>query len=254
MSDRNTDSEPAAGHSENVPPEAGTAPQGGQAGQHGHPPQQTESVTDLATDPVTKTYVKFLAATFALVGAAASVAVILVGFVGGSPLSSSLIDAAQAAMQMSGSSPSADIASMMDQLYVNRLAFQAINGAPLAAAVLGVGSGFYVANHLDSSDRHTYVTAALGAGIGAALLVAIVGALVTTLAVSPIQLPEQAQQAAGSTTLSGGSVSGAISVVYIGGTDLAFKKLALNSVAIGVGVGLVSTGAAYVSRELSPVN
>lgn len=254
MSDRNTDSEPASGQSEPAQPEAGTAPRGGQPGQHGRPPQQSASVTDLATDPVTKTYVKFLAATFALVGLSASAAVILVGFVGGSPLSSSLIDAAQAAMQMSGSSTNADIGSMMDQLYVNRLAFQVINGAPLAAAVLGVGSGFYVANHLDSSDRHTYVAAALGAGIGAALLVAIVGALVTTLAISPIQLPEQAQQAAGSSMLTGGSINGAISVVYIGGTNLAFKKLAFNSVAIGVGVGIVSAGAAHVSRELSPVN
>lgn len=251
MSDRTDDTERPAGQSENVPPEANTAPQGDranpQAPQTQQPPQQTESVTDLATDPVTKTYVKFLTACFALVGAAAGLAVVIVSFVGGSPLTSGLLDLASTA------APEAGIGSMMDQLYANRLAFHAINGAPLAAGVLGVGSGFYVAGNLDSSDRHTYVAAALGAGIGAAVLVAIVGAL-ASFAISPIQLPEQAQQAAGTTSVPMDSAAGAISLVYIGGTDLAFQKLAINAGGIGLGVGVVSAGAAYVSRELSPVN
>lgn len=251
MSDRPDDTERLAGQSENVSPEANTARQGEPPNPQGQrrqqQPQQSESVSNLATDPVTKTYVKFLTACFALVGAAAGLAVIFVSFVGGSPLTSSLLDLASTA------APEAGIGGMMDQLYANRLAFQAINGAPLVAGVLGVGSGFYVAGNLDGSDRHTYVTAALGAGIGAAVLVALVGAL-ASVAISPIQLPEQVQQAAGSTSFGGQSPAGAISLVYIGGTDLAFKKLALNAAAIGVGVGVVSAGAAYVSRELSPTN
>jgi hypothetical protein len=205
-------------------------------------------VSDLATDPVTKSYVKFLTACFALVGAAGGLAVILVSFVGGSPLTSGLLDLASTA------APGVGVGGMMDQLYANRLAFQAMNGAPLAAGVLGVAGGFYVANNFEGEDRQAYVTAALGAGIGAAVLVAIVGAL-ASFAISPIQIPEQVQQAAGGTAPSSvSSFSGAVSLVYIGGTDLAFQKLAINSAAIGVGVGVVSAGAAYVGRELSPTN
>jgi hypothetical protein len=250
MSDRTDDTERAAGQTENVAPDAETAAQGegvSPQAQRQPPAQQEESVSDLATDPTTKSYVKFLTACFALVGAAAGLAVVLISFVGGSPLTSSLLDLASTA------APEAGIGSMMDQLYTNRLAFQAINGAPLAAGVLGVGSGFYVAGNLDSSDRHTYVAAGLGAGIGAFVLVALVGAI-ASFAISPIQLPDAAQQAAGTTALGSQSASGAISLVYIGGTDLAFQKLAINAAAIGVGVGIVSAGAAYVSRELSPTN
>jgi hypothetical protein len=251
MSDRSDDTERRAGQSENVRREGTTTPQGEQPNPQTQrtrqPRQSSESVSDLATNKLTKSYVKFLTACFALVGAAAGLAVILVSFVGGSPLTSGLLDLASTA------APGVGVGGMMDQLYANRLAFQAINGAPLAAGVLGVGSGFYVANNVDGSDQQTYVTAALGAGIGAAVLVAIVGAL-ASFAISPIQIPEQVQQAAGSTPTGVNSFSGAVSLVYIGGTDLAFQKLAINSAVIGVGVGVVSAGAAYVSRELSPTN
>lgn len=204
------------------------------------------SLSDLATDATTKAYVKFLTACFALVGAAAGLGVLFVGFVGGAPLSSSLFDMASVA--------SVNLDPTLNQLYVNRLAYQVLNAAPLVAGVLGVGGGLYVASNLDGSDRHTYVAAGLGGGVGAFALVVVVG-LLGSFAISQVPIPESAQNAAalaGSSQLSQAGSSGAISAVYIGGTSLAFDKLAFNAVAIGVGVGLMSAAAAYVSRELSP--
>lgn len=215
----------------------------------GERPPAEPSLTDLATDPATKAYVKFLTACFALVGAAAGLGVLIVGFVGGAPLSPETV--------MSPSTFVQNFDSMMGQLYVNRLAFQAMNAAPLVAGVLGVAGGFYVADNLDGSDRHTYVASALGGGIGAAALVVVVG-VVGSFAISAVPMPQPTDTASafgGMSQMDSSELqaaSGAISAVYIGGTKLAFDKLAFNAVAIGVGVGLVSAAAAYVSREFAP--
>lgn len=208
------------------------------------------SLSDLATDESTKAYVKFLTACFALVGAAAGLGVLFVGFVGGAPLTPDVI--------VNPSTFVNNFDAMLSQLYVNRLAFQAMNAAPVAAGLLGVAGGLYTANTLDSSDRHAYVASALGGGVGAAVLVVVVGVL-ASFAISTVPMPEPSQTASslsGTTTELSQlqSATGAISAVYIGGTKLAFDKLAFNAVAVGVGVGLVSAAAAYVSLELSPTN
>ncbi|WP_232703341.1 hypothetical protein [Halobacterium wangiae] len=215
----------------------------------GERPPAEPSITDLATDPVTKAYVKFLTATFALVGAAAGLGALFVGFVGGAPLTPETV--------MSPTTFVQNFDTMMGQLYVNRLAFQAMNAAPLVAGVLGVAGGFYVAGNLDGSDRHTYVASALGGGVGAFALVVVVGVL-GSFAISAVPMPQPTETASAFGGLSSmetsqlQSASGAISAVYIGGTKLAFDKLAFNAAAIGVGVGLVSAAAAYVSREYAP--
>lgn len=216
--------------------------------------QSRPSVTDLATDPLTKLYVKFVVACFALVGVAAGLAVVFVGFVGGTPLTSSLLGLADMA--------AVDPGPTMDQLYVNRLAFQAMNTAPVVAGVLGVAAGLYTANNLDGSDRHSYVASALGGGIGAAVLVVAVGVF-SSVAISEIPIPQAALDSAGSTasltTMDGFSsasqgVSAVLSTAYIGGTKLAFDSLVFNAVAVGVGVAIVAAASAYVSREFAPTN
>lgn len=219
-----------------------------------HTEQRQPSVTDLATDSLTKMYVKFVVACFALVGAAAGLAVVFVGFVGGTPLTSSLLGLADMA--------AVDPGPTMDQLYVNRLAFQAMNSTPVVAGVLGVAAGLYTANNLDGSDRHSYVASALGGGIGASVLVVAVGVF-SSVAISEIPIPQAALDSAGSTsslTAMGGfstasqGASAMLSTAYIGGTKLAFDSLVFNAVAVGVGVAVVAAASAYVSRELAPAN
>lgn len=230
---------------------AGSGP-GGEPGQPRDPTGGQPSLAALAGDAETKQYVKFLTACFGLVGAATGLAVVFVGFVGGAPLTPDVIVNPSTFVQ--------NFDAMMGQLYTNRLAFQAMNAAPVAAGVLGVGGGLYVASTLDGSDRHAYVASALSGGVGAFVLVVVVGAL-ASFAVSAVPTPEPAQ---GATALAGAqtgtefsqldTASGAISAVYVGGTKLAFDTLAFNAAAVGAGVGLVSAASAYVTREFAPTN
>ncbi|MFC3477862.1 hypothetical protein [Halobacterium litoreum] len=215
-------------------------------------PQQTAqpSISDLATDETTKAYVKFVTACFALVGAAAGLAVVLVGFLGGAPLSPDIIVSPNTFLD--------NFDAVMGQLYANRLAFQTMNAAPVAAGLLGVAGGLYTATTLDGTDRHTYVASALAGGVGAFVLVVVVGVL-ASVAVSTVPTPQPSETASalsGTTAQTSqlSSASGAISAVYIGGTKLAFDKLAFNAVAVGVGVGAVSAASAYVAREYAPTN
>ncbi|WP_336035755.1 hypothetical protein [Halobacterium yunchengense] len=265
MSGQNDDAEsPGELRTDDQP--AGQQPAGQQAAGQPAGGQQAAgraqpSVGDLVSDPATRAYVKFAVACFGLVGVAVGLGVVFVGFVGGNPLSSSLVSSLNGLAQMSGAS--VDVGPTMDQLYVNRLAFQAINTAPVAAGVLGVATGLYVAGNLDGSDRHSYVASALGGGVGAFVLVFVVGAL-ASVAIADIPVPEEALESAGTGTSSAAlsqagisasdAVSSSLSTMYIGGTELAFETLAFNAAAVGVGVAVVSVGAAYVSRELAPTN
>lgn len=231
--------------------DAGPGP-GVDSAQSREPTRAQPSLTNLAGDPETKQYVKFLTACFGLVGIATGLAVLFVGFVGGAPLTPDIVVSPSTFVQ--------NFDAMMGQLYTNRLAFQAMNAAPVAAGVLGVAGGLYVATTLDGSNRHAYVASGLSGGVGAFVLVVVVGAL-ASFAVSAVPSPEPAQTAA---ALGGGptgadfsqldSASGAISAVYVGGTSLAFDTLAFNAAAVGVGVGLVSAASAYVTREFAPTN
>jgi len=228
--------------------------QGGAAPQRqtpaGRSPAGGEGIADLATKPRTKAYLKFFVGLFAVVGLAVGLSVVLVGALGGSPLSPDLDSTVQNELDDNVE----NVDEILAQMHLNRLAATAINGAPLLAAVLGVVTGGYVGARLRASDREAYVTAGLCAGAGSAVLVSVVGVVAATQ-IEPVPSPEltdQAAQQSGSVSLGLSAVEGIPSAVLIGGTDLSTGDLLTNAVLVGIAVGAFAAATVYVVRNYAP--
>ncbi|WP_138798433.1 hypothetical protein [Halostella sp. PRR32] len=223
---------------------------GQQPGAVGGAQSRQEGIVDVATKPRTKEYLTFFVGLFAVVGLAVGLSVILVGALGGSPLSPDFDSTVQ--NQLDSNVDNVD--EMLAQMHLNRLAATAINGAPLLAAVLGVVTGGYVGSRLRAPDREAYVTAGLSAGVGSAVLVTLVGFLASTQ-IDPVPAPEltdEASQSAGMAEAGLGAVEGIPSAILIGGTDLSTGDLLTNAVLIGIAVGAVAAATVYVVRNYSP--
>ncbi|RBI63293.1 hypothetical protein DMJ13_01765 [halophilic archaeon] len=221
--------------------------------QPGAHPQQ-ESLGRLLTKPRTKEYLKFFTGMYAIVGLAVGLSLVAVGILGGAVLQPDLSGTVSNVLEDNVE----NLDAILSQMHMNRLASQAINGAPLLAALLGVLTGTYVGTTLDVEDREAYVNAAASSAVGSFVLVTLVGFLASTQ-IEPVPSPELSSQAqqlsteAQMTTSAGmGAVEGIPSAILVGGTKLAVSNLLLNAALVGVVVAVVSAGAVYVVRNFAP--
>lgn len=213
-----------------------------------------ESVTGILSRELTKEYVKFVTGIYAIVAAGIGLGIILVGILGINPLSPELSSVVQGPLD----SNVENLDAILAQMQTNRIATQALNIAPVGAAVIGVLVGLYVGSNLHGSDRESYVTAGASSAVGAAVFTAIVG-FIASWQVQPIPRPELAGQAAQEfeqdplvQDIGLSVVEGIPSAILVGGTDVSVQGLLLFAILVGVGAGVAAAGGVYVIRNLAP--